>query len=71
MKRIHISYLVDWVLLITLLLTVWSGFSMTSFSFHKRISILFTIFTGVHLLSHRELIVEKTKKILFGHHMDS
>ncbi len=68
MKKIHLSYVVDWVLFITLVLTVWSGFSMTKviqlFSFHKLVSIIFTIFTGVHILIHWELIIDKTKKIL-------
>jgi hypothetical protein len=81
MKRRHISYLVDLALFITLVLTVWSGFSMTSFkwslfglkylqifSLHTTASIIFTIFTGVHLSIHWELITEKTKKVLLGNH---
>jgi hypothetical protein len=83
MKKIHISYLVDWALFFTLILTVWSGFSITSFkwslfglkhlqlfSLHKTVSIIFTIFTGVHLLIHWGLITEKTKKVLFGNYVN-
>jgi hypothetical protein len=74
------SFIIDWVLIITLLLTLWSGLSITSFKWllfdfgyspvfkiHKTASIIFAIFTGFHHLIHRKAIIDTTKKVL-GHH---
>jgi hypothetical protein len=80
MNRAQISFIIDWVLILTLLLTLWSGLSIVSFkwllfnfgysqvfSVHKNASIMFAIFTGFHHLIHRKAIIDKTKKVL-GHH---
>jgi hypothetical protein len=81
MNRAQISFIIDWVLIITLLLTLWSGLSITSFnwllfdfrysqvfSIHKIASIIFAIFTAYHHLIHKRAIIDITKKVIGIHH---
>ena len=81
MHKVFQSYLIDWALFITLLITIWSGLSITSlkwalfglkFTFvknlHRNISIIFTFITILHLLIHRHSIIETTKKVIWKKH---